>query len=68
MKEFLMVISMWGYNGTAWEYIGNQWIDNTPMTQEVCEEKIKRKNWSIVQKNGFYALQFDCFHKSQEVK
>ena len=40
-----MVISMWGQTATGdWQYIGNQWIDNTLMTQEVCEEKIKRKN------------------------
>ena len=55
MKEFLMVISMWGQTATGeWQYIGNQWIDNTLMTQEVCEEKIKEKNWSIVQKNRYY--------------
>ena len=38
---------MWGQTATGdWQYIGNQWIDNTLMTQEVCEEKIKEKNSS----------------------
>ena len=59
---------MWGYNGTAWEYIGNQYIYNTPMTQEVCEEKIKRKNWSVHQDNEYYRIQFDCMHESKELK
>ena len=69
MKEFLMVISMWGQTATGeWQYIGNQWIDNTLMTQEVCEEKIKEKNCSIVQKNSYYGLQFNCFHVSEEMK
>ena len=69
IKEFLMVISMWGQTATGdWQYIGNQWIDNTLMTQEVCEEKIKEKNWSIVQKNRYYGLQFNCFHVSEEIK
>ena len=64
-----MVISMWGQTATGdWQYIGNQWIDNTLMTQEVFEEKIKEKNWSIVQKNRYYGLQFNCFHVSEEMK
>ena len=48
MKEFVMILSMWGQNVTgSWENIGNQYIYNTPMTQEACEKKISRKNWSI---------------------
>jgi len=69
VKEFLMVISMWGQTSTGeWQYIGNQWIDNTLMTQKACEEKIKKKNWSVVQENGYYGLQFNCFHISKEMK
>ena len=69
MKEFVMILSMWGQNVTgSWDYIGNQYIYNTPMTQEVGEKKISRKNWSIVQNNGYYRIQFDCMHVSKEIK
>ena len=69
MKEFVMILSMWGQNVTgSWENIGNQYIYNTPMTQEACEKKISRKNWSIVQNNRYYRIQFECMHVSKEIK
>ena len=69
MKEFLMIISMWGQTATGdWTYIGNQYINNGLMTQAVCEEKIKRKNWSVIEKNQYYRVQFDCMHISKEGK
>ena len=69
MKEFLMVISMWGQTAVGnWEYIGNQYVYNIPITQKVCEEKISRKSWSVHQNNGYYRLQFDCMHISKQGK
>ena len=69
IKEFVLVLSMWGQTATgSWEYIGNQYINNTLMTQEVCEEKINRKNWSVIETNSYYRVQFDCFHISQQDK
>ncbi len=69
MKEFVMILSMWGQNITgAWEYIGNQYVYNTPMTQKVCEEKISKKNWSTHLNNGYCRIQFDCMHVSKENK
>jgi len=61
MIEFVMMLSMWGQTATGnWTYIGNQYVYNTPMTQEVCEKKINSKNWSIHQNNQYYRIQFDC--------
>ena len=69
MKEFLMIISMWGQTAVgSWEYIGNQYVNNTMMTEQVCREIIKRKNWSFNETNQYYRIQFDCFHKSEEIK
>ena len=69
MKEFLLVLSIWGQTSTGnWEYIGNQYVNNTLMTKEVCEEKIKKKNWSVHETNQYYAIKFDCFHQSKEIK
>ena len=69
MKEFILVLSMWGQNVTGtWEYIGNQYVYNNPMTQEVCEKTISRSEWSVHLDNDFYRLQFDCQHVSKENK
>ena len=69
MKTFLMVLSMWGQNATGtWEYIGNQYIYNHLMTQNQCEEKIARKNWSRHVENGYYRIQFDCMHINEQKK
>ena len=69
LKEFLMILSMWGQTASGgWSYIGNQYIYNTPMTLEVCQEKIKRESWSIIQNNEYYLIRFDCMHISKEGK
>ena len=69
MKEFVMILSMWGQTATGnWTYIGNQYVYTTPMTQEVCEKKINSKHWSTHQNNQYYRIQFDCMHVSKEKK
>ena len=45
MKEFLLVISMWGNNGTDWQYIGNQYIMQELFTKEQCMAIADKKNW-----------------------
>ena len=45
MKEFVLVISMWGNNGTAWEYIGNQYVMNEKFTEAQCEILVDNSNW-----------------------
>ena len=32
------------------------------------KEKIKRKNWSVIEKNQYYRVQFNCVHISKEDK
>tara|TARA_Y100001972_G_C7505178_1_gene255506 strand:- start:366 stop:569 length:204 start_codon:yes stop_codon:yes gene_type:complete len=61
MKEFVLVMSMWGHNGLDWEYIGNQYIYNTPMTKEECEVYLEEDQWSKHIENQFYSVQFNCF-------
>ncbi len=63
MKEFVLVISMWGNNGTAWEYIGNQYVMKEKFTQPQCEILVHNSNWQKHMSNEYYRLQFDCFHK-----
>ena len=66
MKEFLLVISMWGNNGTDWQYIVNQYIMQELFTKEQCEMIAAEKNWKNVTTNKYYGLQFDCFHKDDK--
>ena len=63
MKEFLLVISMWGYDGAQWIYKGNQYVMKELLTQRQCERIIERNNWDIHAENSNYKIQFDCFHK-----
>ncbi len=63
VKEFVLVISMWGNDGSAWQYIGNQYIMQETFTKEQCELLIEDENWGRVIDNKYYRLQFDCFHK-----
>ena len=66
MKEFLLVISMWGNNGMEWQYIGNQYIMQELFTKEQCETIVAKKNWRSILQNEYYAIQFDCFHKDDK--
>ena len=36
MKVFVLVISIWGNNGTDWVYTGNQYVSQEMYTQEEC--------------------------------
>tara|TARA_B100000614_G_scaffold180187_1_gene161093 strand:- start:610 stop:813 length:204 start_codon:yes stop_codon:yes gene_type:complete len=67
MKEFLLVISMWGNNGMTWQYIGNQYIMQELFTKEQCQSIADKKNWESVINNQYYAIQFDCFHKDRNL-
>ena len=40
-----MVISMWGFDGYEWQYIGNQVALQQPMTQSQCEYLIDEDMW-----------------------
>ena len=37
IKTFILVVSLWGYNGSAWVYTGNQMVLKEPMPKEQCE-------------------------------
>ena len=46
-KVFVLVISMWGNNGTDWEYIGNQMVLQQDMTKSQCEYMVKEDMWKV---------------------
>tara|TARA_A100001391_G_scaffold142624_2_gene100402 strand:+ start:996 stop:1202 length:207 start_codon:yes stop_codon:yes gene_type:complete len=39
LKTFLLVVSLWGYNGTTWVYTGNQMVYQQEFEKlEKCQE------------------------------
>ena len=68
MELYILILSMWGKTASdEWLYIGNQYVYNTPMTQESCEAFVENKNWSRHETNEYYKVQFDCMPESSEL-
>jgi len=63
MEAFVLVLSIWGNNGSEWIYTGNQYIMSELMTEEKCLNLADVSNWNKIRQNEYYDLQFDCFHK-----
>ena len=61
MKEFALVISMWGYTGIEWEFIGNQSIFRHTFNQEQCEFFAHEEMWSHESNNEYYKLLIQCY-------
>jgi len=67
IKEFVLVISLWGNDGSQWIYTGNQYVMQEKFTVEQCKIIINSNNWQKYEENPFYKLQFDCFHKDANI-
>ena len=55
---FVLVISLWGFDGNEWVYVGNQIVLNEPMVKEECMEI--REDWSWHEQNQFYRFSIEC--------
>jgi len=66
MKEFVLVISMWGNTGEEWVYTGNQYIMQELFTEQQCHIIAQKANWEKYEKNEYLGLQFDCFNKADK--
>tara|TARA_R110002020_G_scaffold50195_4_gene142073 strand:- start:288 stop:515 length:228 start_codon:yes stop_codon:yes gene_type:complete len=58
MEMYILVISLWGFNGTEWEYVGNQAVYQQPMYEDGCEEMIE--DFTKYESNEFYRISLDC--------
>lgn len=63
MKTFVVVVSLWGNNGTDWIYTGNQYVMKNLFTEEQCQQIVDNSNWNKIRNNEYYDLQFDCFNE-----
>tara|TARA_Y100001937_G_scaffold81139_1_gene109761 strand:+ start:252 stop:458 length:207 start_codon:yes stop_codon:yes gene_type:complete len=65
MKAFVLVVSIWGNNGTDWVYTGNQYVMQEMFTKEQCMSMADSSNWNKFRNNPYYDIQFDCFNKEE---
>tara|TARA_B100000575_G_scaffold170046_1_gene136057 strand:- start:662 stop:880 length:219 start_codon:yes stop_codon:yes gene_type:complete len=63
MKEFVLVISMWGHTGIEWVYVGNQVVLQQAMTQKQCHYLLQEDMWKATYNNEFYKMNIQCFPK-----
>ena len=52
------MISLWGFDGNEWVYVGNQIVLNEPLIKEECMEI--REDWSWHEQNEFYRFSIEC--------
>tara|TARA_Y100001937_G_scaffold86318_1_gene116767 strand:+ start:55 stop:252 length:198 start_codon:yes stop_codon:yes gene_type:complete len=55
---FVLVITMWGNDGSQWLYIGNQIVLQQPMSQEACEYMANM--WESFYDNEYYKMVIKC--------
>tara|TARA_R100000773_G_C4216830_1_gene115378 strand:- start:899 stop:1126 length:228 start_codon:yes stop_codon:yes gene_type:complete len=57
---YVLVISMWGFNGFDWVYLGNQLALQQAMTEDQCAYLIDEGMWKPVINNQFYRMLAEC--------
>ena len=58
----IFVITMWGKTAAGeWEYIGNQYVHQEPMTLTECVEFTSADQWKSFEKNEFYKIELVCY-------
>ena len=55
---YVLIISLWGYTGAEWVYVGNQIVYQEPMQKEECEKMAD--SWSRYELNEFYRISIEC--------
>tara|TARA_Y100000022_G_scaffold195473_1_gene201181 strand:+ start:428 stop:646 length:219 start_codon:yes stop_codon:yes gene_type:complete len=59
----VLVISMWGMTAEGqWVYMGNQYVNQKPMTLTECSELIAPQRWTKYEENKFYKIELACYH------
>tara|TARA_Y100001938_G_C8043076_1_gene407287 strand:- start:593 stop:808 length:216 start_codon:yes stop_codon:yes gene_type:complete len=66
MDIFVLVITIWGNNGTDWVYVGNQYVMKEQFTLEQCQMIARDSNWREFKTNPYYDIQFDCFKVGEQ--
>jgi|TARA_Y100000289_G_scaffold51611_1_gene52807 anti-anti-sigma regulatory factor len=61
VKEFVLVISMWGHTGIEWVFIGNQSVFKQTFSQTQCEQLANAQSWNHHNNNKHYKILFQCY-------
>ena len=61
MKEFALVISMWGHTGVEWEFIGNQSILTETLSQEYCQFLSHEEMRHHENQDKYYKILIKCY-------
>ena len=58
-KVFLLVVSLWGFNGSAWVYTGNQMVYQEKFYElEVCQEMGRK--FMKFDMNQYFTFKVQC--------
>jgi len=63
-KVFILVISLWGYNGTEWVYVGNQMALQQPMAKEQCLDLAAK--WQKHELNVYFRFSIECIEQKEK--
>ena len=63
MKEFILVISMWGNDGITDHYIGQMALQQ-PMSEKQCLWMLEDKRCAAAYDNKHYKMAMHCFPKN----
>ena len=59
MKVFLLVVSLWGFNGSTWVYTGNQMVLQDKFeTLQVCQEF--GRQFMKFEMNKYFTFKVQC--------
>ena len=59
MKVFLLVVSLWGFNGDTWVYTGNQMVlQDKFLDIESCQEM--GRNFMKFETNKYFTFKVQC--------
>ena len=62
MKEWVMIISMWGNDGSMDHYIGQLALQET-MTERQCEYMLRDGRRAASFENEYYSMKVHCYPK-----
>ena len=58
-KVFLLVVSLWGFNGTAWVYTGNQIVDQEKFYElKICQDMGRK--FMKFDMNQYFTFKVQC--------
>jgi len=57
---YVLAITMWGFTGVDWQFIGNEIVLQQSMTEAQCEYLISEEMWKANYQNEYYRLMAHC--------